>query len=107
MATDQYLNVGQNDLRIEATWNEDLTGYAAKLYYYREKAGEETEVEKNAMVTAGETTSVTYVDFEAADDPFAEDGYYIFSFEIEKDGRSRRCRPIRRYVHIKGQGWRR
>ena len=102
--TDQYLNVGQNDLRISAIWAEDLTGYTAKLYYYPLGDGVAAEVEKVATVTPGAAESTTSYDFEVGENPFAKSGWYVFSFEITKDGRSRRCRPIRRYVNVAGEG---
>lgn len=101
----QYLNVGQEDLQISATWAEDLTGYTAKLWYYREEDGPDSKVGKTAVLIAGASSSQTYYDFIDGDDPFMEEGYYVFFFEIEKDSRPRCSRPIRRYVHAKGTGW--
>jgi len=104
MSTAQYLNVSQNDLQVSATWAEDLTGYTAKLYYYPLADGVAAEVSKDATVTPGADESTTHYDFLDTEDPFAKSGWYVFSFKITKAGRTRRCRPIRRYVNVEGEG---
>ena len=98
-----YLHVGQTDLIVRFTWYEDLTGYTAKLFYRKE--GATTETEKTATLTPGAESSVTEYIFAGADaTPFPTVGWYTFEFEITGGGRSRRCRPIRRYAHAKGSG---
>lgn len=104
MSTAQYLNVSQNDLQVSATWAEDLSGYMAKLYYYPLVDGVDAKAEKNATVTPGASESTTHYDFLEADDPFEKSGWYVFYFKITKSGRSRSCRPIRRYVNVAGEG---
>lgn len=107
VTTDQYLNVGQNDLHVEAIWYEDLTGYAAKLRYCAEGDDPDAAAEETATVIPGAMTSLTSFDFASDDNPFSASGYYLFWFEITKDSRTRSSRPVRRLVHAKGTGARR
>ncbi len=98
-----YLNVGQEDLRISSTWQEDLTGYVAKLKWYLESAGVAGEAEKSATVSAGASESTVFFDIVATAGLFSVEGYYVFSFEITKSNRSRRCKPRRYYVNAAGE----
>lgn len=97
-----YLNVTQKDLRIQSVWSEDLSGYAAEMFFYKKTDGVVAEIPKTAEVTAGATESTVHYDFLALDTVFDEDTTYVFSFEITIAGRSRRCKPITAKISADG-----
>jgi hypothetical protein len=97
-----YLNVTQKDLQIQSIWAEDLTGYSSEMFFYKKSDGVGSEIPKTATVTPGASESTVVYTFLAGDTVFDEDTTYVFSFEITKASRSRRCKPITAKISADG-----
>ena len=54
-------------------------------------------------MTPGSSQSTVHYDFLIGDTLFTKAAFYVFSFEITKAGRSRRCKPEIYYVNNAGE----
>ena len=98
-----YVNVNQDDLRIQFTYSEDLSGYSGVIYVYRKEDGFATASSGTATISAGTGTSLVYYDIGTSSTIIGSSGVWIMYAEIERsDGRKRACQPIEVYIWVEG-----
>ncbi len=99
----KYVNVNQDDLRIQFTYSEDLSGYSGVIYVYRKDDGIAGASSGTATVSPGTGTSLVYYDVTTGDTIIGSSGVWIFYAEIDDgDGRKRATEPQELYIFVKG-----
>ena len=99
----KYIDVNQDDLRIQFTFSEDLTDYTGVIWLYRKDDGIGTASSGTATVSAGTGTSLVYVDVGTASTIVGSGGTWIFYPIITRsDGRVRSAKPQELMVFVRG-----
>lgn len=99
----KYVNVNQDDLRIQFTYSEDLSGYSGVVYVYRKEDGFATASSGTATISAGTGTSLVYYDVATGSTIIGSSGVWILYAEItDSAGKKRACQPVELYIQTKG-----
>ena len=99
----EYINVGQDDLRIQFTFAEDLSGYAGVIYVYRKDDGIATASSGTATITATTAESLVYYDVPTGNTIIGSSGVWIFYTKItDAGGKSRTAEPVEMFVNVVG-----
>jgi hypothetical protein len=99
----KYIDVNQDDLRIQFTFSEDLTNYTGVMWLYRKDDGIGTASSGTATVSAGTGTSLVYFDVPTGSTIVGSGGTWIFYPIITRsDGRVRSAKAEELMVFVRG-----
>ncbi len=99
----KYVDVNQDDLRIQFTFSEDLSNYTGVMYLYRKDDGIGTASSGTATVSAGTGTSLVYFDIPTGSTIVGSGGTWVFYPVITRsDGRVRSAKPEELMVFVRG-----
>jgi hypothetical protein len=99
----KYVDVNQDDLRIQFTFSEDLTGYSGVMWMYRKDDGFSTASSGTAVVSAATGTSLVYYDVGTGSTIIGSSGVWVFYPVITRsDSRVRSAKPMELFVFVRG-----